>query len=197
MDSATPHLSDKTKSVALVHLTLNVNTLRDHYGWSFAELSRRAKLSLSLTKRVGIGRANPRVTDLFRISSVLGVPLKDLVERQVDCSRLPTTPARLRRYNDLQRIAETLSRRIRYHRLRCQLTCRSFARVTGIGRNALHDMEMKRIEPSTVMMERVATALGMSLADFLEDSVAEVREAAWRKKFPTRRIGPAIPDPGD
>src|SRR5581483_195098 len=161
-------------SPVLGFLARNLDLIKKHHGWSFAQLAARAGVSLSLVKYAVSCRANPGIADLLRLADAVGLTLSELVEEECDPAKLPRDPVVVRRYRNPEAIAQQIGPRVGGFRIRNGFSRRAFVSHAGISKGMLHYIETCAIEPSTIMTERLAKAFEMSFAAFVEANESPV-----------------------
>lgn len=72
----------KEKNIELVRLGRNIARLRDKIGISQDNLALEAEIGRRTISRLEVGETDPRYTTLVKISAVLGVEVRDLVNVQ-------------------------------------------------------------------------------------------------------------------
>lgn len=151
--------------LVLDHLARNVETLREHHGWSLGVVAKRSGVPASLLKHIVHLRANPSVTDVLRLANAFGVQVGELTDRAWEGASSGETGAR--RY-DPERFGAAFGGRLRAYRKRRGLLIRPLAALANIARNTLRSMEMSGVGPGTRTAARIAHAFGMSFGNFVE-----------------------------
>lgn len=75
--------------------------------------------------------------------------------------------------NDAAPAIEHIGPRIRLHRERLQMSVRSLAKACGFSASFISQVEREQASPSIASMEKIATALGMSLSGFFATETIE------------------------
>ena len=70
----------KEKNADLIKLGRNIAKLREEFGISQDNLALEAEVGRRTISRLEVGETDPRYTTLIKISVVLGVEVKDLVD---------------------------------------------------------------------------------------------------------------------
>ena len=71
--------------------------------------------------------------------------------------------------NDLSRINEAVSRRIKQFRREKKISLDELSRRAGVSKGMLVDIEGCRANPSIALLCKIAAAMGVSVAEFVND----------------------------
>ncbi len=146
----------------------NVQTVREHYGWSLAELAERAGISINVVKHLSRAATSPGITTVLRLANATGLSLAKLLGADVDPATLPDEANIVAKYRDPDAMSAAIGRRSRAYRLRDKWSRRKFVEHAKISKGTLHYLESNAVEPTVATVERVAAAFKMSLAEFVE-----------------------------
>lgn len=149
-------------------LARNVHTLRMHYGWSLAGLAERARISVNVVKHLLRDGSNPGISAALRLANVAGLSLSELLEDDIDRTKLPDESSIVPRYRDPEALAAGIGPRTRAYRMRENWSRRKFIEHAKISKGMLHYLESNAVEPSVEMVERLAKAFDKSIAEFVE-----------------------------
>ena len=152
--------------LVLENLASNIETLRSHRGWSRAVVAKRSRVPASLLKHIVHLRANPAVTDVLRLADAFGMKLSDLTDRKLDATSVPAEV--VQGLYDPERFGAAFGGRLRAYRKRRGLAIRALAALASIARNTLRAAESSSAGPGTRIAARIAHALGVTFADFVE-----------------------------
>jgi len=152
----------------LERLARNVRTFREHYGWSLATLAERAGVSINIVKHLLRGGSNPGISTVIRLANAAGIPLGTLLDDEIDRATLVDESSIIPQYRDADAMASAIGPRTRAYRMRNNWSRRRFIEHAKISKGMLHYLETSAVEPSVTMVERLATAFGMSFTDFIE-----------------------------
>lgn len=153
--------------LALNELAANTRQLRTSTGSSLSELAKRAGLTKSMVKHIEHCRANPALSDVYRVANALGCRASDLVSAGSP-SGAHTRRSRASRNSDPVRTAENATSRICRSRIAAGLSRDELAERAGIGRTTLLYIESGRTQLLLRFAVRLATALNRSITDFLD-----------------------------
>ena len=146
----------------------NVQILREHYGWSLNAIAERAGITVNIVKHLLKDGSNPGIAAVLRLSNAAGLPISELSGEEVDRTKLPDESAIAPHYLDPEAMAAAIGPRVRAYRLRENWSRRRFIEHAKISKGMLHYIETNGVEPSVAMVERLAAAFNMSLAEFVE-----------------------------
>lgn len=151
----------------LDHLATNVEKLRRQFQWSRATVAKRSGVGASQLKHIVNRRANPSVADVLRLANAFDVRIGDLTGGEIDHTCSATEPGSTPRY-DPERFGAAFGGRLRAYRKRRGLAIRALAALASIARNTLRAAESSSAGPGTRITARIAHALGVTFADFVE-----------------------------
>jgi len=147
----------------------NLEAIREHYGWSLAALAARAGLSQNIVKHLLRRGSNPGIASVLRLANAVGIRLSRMLDEQpIQVGMLPPEDSIVRCYDDPDAVAAAIGPRSRAYRQRDNWSRRKFVAHSGISKGTLHYLETNSVEPTLSVVDRVAAAFGMSLADFVE-----------------------------
>jgi transcriptional regulator with XRE-family HTH domain len=161
-------IEETQSSILLERFAQNVQTVREHYGWSLATLAERAGVTVSIVKHLLRGRSNPGICAAIRLANAAGFSLRELVEQDVDRAMLQPEEALVPRYRDPDAMAAAIGPRTRAYRMRENWSRRRFIEHAKISKGMLHYIESSSVEPSVAMVDRLATAFSMTFSEFVE-----------------------------
>jgi transcriptional regulator with XRE-family HTH domain len=153
--------------VVLDHLATNVEKLRHELQWSLATLAKQSGVGASQLKHIVNRRANPSVADVLRLANAFDVPVGNLTSAEIDRTSIATEAGSTPRY-DPERFGAAFGGRLRSYRKRRGMAVRALAVLADIARNTLRAAESSDVGPGTRIAARIAHALGMSFAEFVE-----------------------------
>src|SRR6185369_2816336 len=159
---------EQQSNTLLERLAQNVQSLREHYGWSLATMAERAGVTVSVVKHLVRGPSNPGISVVLRLANAAGLAVTDLVEHELDRAALQPEEALVPRYHDPDAMAEAIGPRTRAYRMRENWSRRKFIEHAKISKGMLHYIETNAVEPSVGMVERLANAFSMSFTEFVE-----------------------------
>lgn len=163
--------------VVLDHLAANVEKLRHEFHWSLATLAKQSGIGASQLKHIVNRRANPSVADVLRLANAFDVPIVHLAGGEIDETCRATEAGSTPRY-DPERFGAAFGGRLRAYRKRRGMAVRALAVLADIARNTLRAVESSGVGPGTRVAARIAHALGMSFAEFVESLHSSVLAVA-------------------
>jgi transcriptional regulator with XRE-family HTH domain len=146
----------------------NVQILREHYGWSLNAIAERAGITVNIVKHLLKDGSNPGICAVVRLANAAGLTIAELTGEELDRTTLADASAIVPHYPDPEAMGAAVGARVRSYRLRENWSRRRFIEHAKISKGMLHYIETNGVEPSVAMVERLATAFSMSLADFVE-----------------------------
>ncbi len=147
----------------------NIETIREHYGWSLSTIASRSGVSLNAVKHLLRRGSNPGIAMVLRLANAVGLSLSQLLdERGIQRDALPGEDAIVPVYRDLDAMVAAIGPRSRAYRIRGNWSRRKFVEHSGISKGTLHYLETNSVEPTMAIVERVAAAFNMQLAEFVE-----------------------------
>lgn len=153
--------------VVLDHLAANVEKLRHEFHWSLATLAKQSGIGASQLKHIVNRRANPSVANVLRLANAFDVPIVHLAGGEIDETCREPEAGSTPRY-DPERFGAAFGGRLRAHRKRRGLAIRALAARANIARNTLRAAESSSAGPGTRIAARIAHALGITFAEFVE-----------------------------
>ena len=161
----------------------NVQILREHYSWSLNAIAERAGITVNIVKHLLKDGSNPGITAALRLANAAGLSISELTGEEIDRTKLPDEAAIAPRYHDPEAMSAAIGARVRSYRMRENMSRRRFIEHAKISKGMLHYIETNGVEPSVAMVERLAGAFNMSLAEFVE-----------AEESPVIAVGPHIRD---
>ncbi|HEY4642733.1 MAG TPA: helix-turn-helix domain-containing protein [Thermoanaerobaculia bacterium] len=152
----------------------NVQILREHYGWSLNAIAERAGITVNIVKHLLKDGSNPGIGAVVRLANAAGLSLSELTGDELDRTKLPGESAIVARYLNPAAMSAAIGARVRAYRLRENWSRRRFIEHAKISKGMLHYIETNGVEPSVAMVERLASAFDMTLAEFVEAEESQV-----------------------
>lgn len=75
-----------------MHISQNIKTIRKKFGWTQMDLSKKLELTKGQIQTYERDKATPSVHFFMKLEEITGIPIYDLISREVTLDEVPPSP---------------------------------------------------------------------------------------------------------